>query len=51
MVASQDETGATTGLPFTAAAVERFTTDEPMQSAGAALLRTAWDHRDTLLAG
>jgi hypothetical protein len=50
MVASQDETGATTGLPFTAAAVERFTTDEPMQSAGAALLRTAWEHRDALLA-
>jgi hypothetical protein len=50
MVASQDETGATTGLPFTAAAVERFTTDEPMQSAGAALLRTAWDHRDALFA-
>jgi hypothetical protein len=50
MVASQDPAGATTGLPFTAAAVERFTTAEPMQSAGAALLRTAWDHRDTLLA-
>lgn len=50
MVVGQDAAGSTTGLPFTAAAVERFTTDEPMQSAGAALLRTAWDHRDTLLA-
>jgi hypothetical protein len=49
-VGSQDPAGATIGIPFTAAAVERFTTAEPMQSAGAALLRTAWDHRDTLLA-
>ena len=31
--------------------VERFAGVEPMQPAGAALLRLAWQHRDTLLAG
>ena len=50
LVAGQDPAGATAGLPFTAASVERFAAAEPMQSAGAALLRTAWEHRDTLLA-
>jgi hypothetical protein len=49
LVRLHDETGATTGVPFTAPTVERFTTGEPMQPAGAALLRVAWRHRDTLL--
>jgi hypothetical protein len=50
LVSADDATGTTVGIPFTAAAVERFTTAEPMQSAGSALLRLAWAHRDTLLA-
>jgi hypothetical protein len=37
------------GLEFSAASVERFTTAEAMQPAGAALLRLAWQHRDVLL--
>jgi hypothetical protein len=37
------------GIPFTAENVERYTTTEPMQSAAAAVLRTAWEHRDVLL--
>lgn len=37
-------------IPFTAATVERFTGGaEPMQTAGAALLRLAWQHRHALL--
>ena len=37
-------------IPFTAATVTRFTGGaEPMQTAGAALLRLAWQHRRTLL--
>jgi hypothetical protein len=43
--------GETAGVPFRAAMVDRFGTTEPMQAAGAALLRLAWQHRDTLLAG
>ncbi len=42
--------GVAAGVPFRAAIVERFGTTEPMQAAGAALLRIAWQHRDTLLA-
>jgi len=39
-------TGADGGLwPFTEESVERLTTVEPMQPAGAALLRLAWQHR------
>lgn len=49
LVRLHDETGATTGVPFTKQTVERFTTNEPMQPAGAALLRLAWRHRDALL--
>ncbi|MFJ9694745.1 hypothetical protein [Kitasatospora sp. NPDC101183] len=48
-VALDDATGRSAGIPFTAAHVDRFTTAEPMQPAGAALLRLAWQHRDTLL--
>jgi hypothetical protein len=50
IVTGEDATGTTVGIPFRAATVERFTTSEPMQPAGAALLRLAWRHRDTLLA-
>jgi hypothetical protein len=51
IVTGEDATGMTIGIPFSAATVERFTTAEPMQAAGAALLRLAWRHRDLLLAG
>ena len=37
-------------VPFTAQTVERYTSAEPMQAAGAGLLRLAWRHRSTLLA-
>lgn len=37
------------GVEFSAASVERFTTVETMQPAGAALLRLAWQHRNLLL--
>lgn len=37
------------GIPFTATSVRRFTSTEPMQAAGAALLRLAWQHADELL--
>jgi len=43
--------GVAAGVPFQASNVERFGTTEPMQAAGAALLRLAWKHRSTLLAG
>jgi hypothetical protein len=49
MVTGEDATGTTIGIPFRAATVERFTTAEPMQAAGAALLRLAWRHQETLL--
>jgi hypothetical protein len=49
LVRLHDGPGATTGVPFTAPTIERFTTAEPIQPAGAALLRLAWHHRDTLL--
>ncbi len=50
IVTDEDATGAAVGIPFLAANIERFTSAEPMQAAGAALLRTAWRHRATLLA-
>ena len=40
-----------TGIPFTAETVHRFTRDEPMQAAGAAVLELAWQHRKHLLGG
>jgi hypothetical protein len=50
ILTTEDATGATLGIPFTAATVERFSTAEPMQAAGSALLRLAWTHRDALIA-
>jgi hypothetical protein len=41
--------GHEAGIEFSAANVERFTTVEAMQAAGAALLRLAWRHRGVLL--
>jgi hypothetical protein len=43
--------GAAVGVAFRAPNIERFAAAEPMQPAGAALLRIAWQHRDVLLAG
>jgi hypothetical protein len=37
-----------TAREFTAHVIDRTVTGEPMQAAGAALLRLAWRHRDTL---
>ena len=37
-------------VPFTAQTVERYASTEPIQAAGAGLLRLAWRHRSTLLA-
>jgi hypothetical protein len=42
---------AALGVAFSAPNIERFTSAEPMQPAGAALLRKAWQHRDVLLRG
>jgi hypothetical protein len=50
LVGVHDEASATTGVPFTEQTVERFALHEPMQPAGAALLRLAWRHREALLA-
>jgi hypothetical protein len=51
MVSSNAEGRIRPGLPFTAATVGRLTAREPMQAAGAALLRLAWRHRAALLPG
>ncbi|MFJ5116990.1 XRE family transcriptional regulator [Kitasatospora sp. NPDC088548] len=48
-VGLDDATGRSAGIPFTAEQVDRLTGTEPMQPAGAALLRLAWKHRTTLL--
>ncbi|MFD4531469.1 XRE family transcriptional regulator [Kitasatospora sp. NPDC058397] len=48
-VGLEDATGRSAGIPFTAEQVDRLTATEPMQPAGAALLRLAWRHRKALL--
>jgi hypothetical protein len=42
--------GVSVGFPFNRATIERFTSTRPIQPAGAALLRTAWQHRRVLMA-
>jgi hypothetical protein len=49
LVGSNAEGRVMTGIPFTAATVDRFTCGEPMQPAGAAVLELAWQHRKHLL--
>jgi hypothetical protein len=44
------EGSITPAVPFTAQTVERYASTEPMQAAGAGLLRLAWRHRSILLA-
>jgi hypothetical protein len=44
------EGSITSTVPFTAETIERYASTEPMQAAGAGLLRLAWRHRSTLLA-
>ena len=51
MVSHNAEGRVRPGLAFTAETVSRLTTREPMQAAGAALLRLAWRHRAVLLPG
>lgn len=48
-VGLEDARGRSAGIPFTAEQVDRLTGAEPMQPAGATLLRLAWKHRRTLL--
>ncbi|HEU5386853.1 MAG TPA: hypothetical protein VFV73_13205 [Streptosporangiaceae bacterium] len=38
------------GLSFSASTIDRLLSAEPMQAAGAALLRLAWEYRDNLVA-
>jgi hypothetical protein len=49
LVRRNDE-GEVLAVPFTADEVLRYSAVEPMQAAGAALLRLAWLHRGVLLA-
>jgi hypothetical protein len=42
--------GDNVGVPFNAETIERFVNTEPIQPAGAALLRLAWEHHTELLA-
>ena len=49
MVSCNAEGRIRPGLPFTAETVGRLTAREPMQAAGAAVLRLAWRHRAFLL--
>jgi hypothetical protein len=35
--------------PFSAAAIEHFAASEPVQAAGAAVLRLAWRHREMMV--
>lgn len=45
----KDGTGQAAGFPLRADQIQRLTGHEPLQVAGAALLRLAWRHRATLL--
>jgi hypothetical protein len=49
VLARSNDEGSTAGFEFSGASIDRFTRDEAMQPAGAALLRLAWQHRDVLL--
>lgn len=49
VVAGNAEGRVLAARPFTAEVVERLTGQEPMQPAGAALLRLAWSHREAIL--
>jgi len=50
-VVGRDAGSPTPGVPFSADAIDRITGGaEPLQAAGAAVLRSAWAHRKTLLA-
>jgi hypothetical protein len=49
IVTEPGATGPATGAAFRPEEIERFTRHEPMQAAGAALLRSAWQHRAVLL--
>jgi hypothetical protein len=49
MVTGRGGTTAGAGVAFTPESIERFADGEPMQAAGAALLRIAWAHRESLL--
>lgn len=49
-VGAEDGSGRSVGIAFTEDEITRLTTTEPMQPAGAALLRLAWRSRKELLA-
>jgi hypothetical protein len=49
LVESNTEGSITPTVPFSTETVERYASTEPMQAAGAGLLRLAWRHRSTLL--
>jgi hypothetical protein len=51
ILVTDDAPGPGGGWAFNKKNVERYAGAEPMQPAGAALLRLAWQHCDTLLAG
>jgi hypothetical protein len=48
-IVAPDGPGEAAGVTFKETNIERFAVREPMQPAGAALLRLAWAHRETLL--
>ena len=50
IVTSGEPARADVGVTFRKENIERYAAREPMQPAGAALLRLAWQHRGTLLA-
>jgi hypothetical protein len=50
IIETNTEGSITPTVPFIAETIERYAITEPMQAAGAGLLRLAWRHRSTLLA-